>query len=683
MSSTPINSTPRAVACLAFIAALFVAPAFLPGRVLLPVDLVRDYGAWKTSPLERVATSNRLLADPLIEFAAWDHVSRSLIAEGRFPWRNPFAAGGAHLFANPESALLSPFVWPRLTFGVHGWAITGFLRLFVAGIAMYWLMRVLGGTILAALLGGAIYMMSGYVVVWLLYSHATVFALLPALAAAVLRSLDHATPRALAVVVVLSALASAGGHPETLAHLVVGFGVFLAVHGLLTKPWRRGAVVRTALAALAGLLLLGVQLVPFFGALRESWLYGARDDHRSGFRIHAVAAQLLPGYLGTPLKSEIELTGFFPHGENFNERTGGFIGLSAFLILLAGARSLPVLHRRMVLVGGVLLLVSWRTPVLWWLVHKIPLFSHAANERFSSAFVMLAVPAIALIVFQARRFPRLGMFLLVLGAVAAAGGLFLSSEWSLSLVQRAANWGIGELMERAYLTKPAAFYQERLATYIEGIQGTAFRRAFLPGLCWLVAGVGLRRSQPLVVAAALVCELLAFGIGYNPVVRVEGEHALRPPRVVEQLQTIDAWEAAPVAVLGDAIPANLLTFYNVRDLRSYDVMQPMAYVQRLAGAGYDPVAREFPDRGDAQFVQQLRALGARFIIGRSTPEGTVQVGGLPSPGVGLYEIVGAASSPSPSNAPPTGVLAGLIVSFVGLLLAGAVVSTARGIRRET
>jgi hypothetical protein len=138
--------------------------------------------------------------------------------------------------------------------------------------------------------------------------------------------------------------------------------------------------------------------------------------------------------------------------------------------------------------------------------------------------------------------------------------------------------------------------------------------------------------------------------------------------VVAQLRTIDTDGSGQVAVLGDAIPANLLTYYNVRDLRSYDVLQTERYVRRLASAGYDPVSREFPDRGDAAFVQQLRNLGAEFIISRSKPDGTVQVG--------LYEIRGAAPPSTPSNAQPPGLLAGFFVSLTGLLVAAAVIMSA-------
>ena len=81
----------------ALAAALFTAAGFLPGRVFLPLDLPLDYGAWKHDPNVRVAVSNKLLSDSILEFRPWDHEVRRLVAMRQFPWRNVWAADGEHL----------------------------------------------------------------------------------------------------------------------------------------------------------------------------------------------------------------------------------------------------------------------------------------------------------------------------------------------------------------------------------------------------------------------------------------------------------------------------------------------------------------------------------------------------------------------------------------------------------
>src|SRR6266702_3867534 len=74
---------------------LYTAPGLLPGRVMVPLDLPRDLGAWKSSPAERVRVSNSLLSDVVVQFVPWDVAARRLIARGEFPWRNVWAGDGA------------------------------------------------------------------------------------------------------------------------------------------------------------------------------------------------------------------------------------------------------------------------------------------------------------------------------------------------------------------------------------------------------------------------------------------------------------------------------------------------------------------------------------------------------------------------------------------------------------
>ncbi|MCA1733282.1 MAG: hypothetical protein LC732_06730, partial [Acidobacteria bacterium] len=99
---------------LAVLALIYVAPAFQPGRVMVPMDIPQDLLAWKGDPSVRVRVSNSLLSDVPLQLVPWDMESRRLIASGQMPWRNRFAGDGSDLFASPLAALLSPFTWPRL-----------------------------------------------------------------------------------------------------------------------------------------------------------------------------------------------------------------------------------------------------------------------------------------------------------------------------------------------------------------------------------------------------------------------------------------------------------------------------------------------------------------------------------------------------------------------------------------
>ena len=86
----------------AAVSAIFVAPGFLPRRLMVPLDLPKDSGAWKSDALARVTVSNRLLSDPVLEQFAWDREARRLLASGEIPWRNRFAGDGAGVLRQAE-----------------------------------------------------------------------------------------------------------------------------------------------------------------------------------------------------------------------------------------------------------------------------------------------------------------------------------------------------------------------------------------------------------------------------------------------------------------------------------------------------------------------------------------------------------------------------------------------------
>ena len=318
------------------LALLLTFPGFLPGRVLLPLDHPRDLGAWKADPKSRFEISNKIVSDPIYEYLAWDIEIRRLLAAGEMPWRNQWAGDGAHLYANPETALLFPFTWPRILIGERGWVFMAFLKLWAGGLGMWWFARLLGSEWRFALAGSAVYAASGYMTMWLLFPHTNVYATLPWLAGCAVMFLREPSRRWAAAVIATATLATAGGHPETLFHGVIGIALFL----LLTENRRRLAVV--AVLAFVGFAMIAVQLVPFAVALSKSDIVRTRSAAETHHpRLWAAIAQVLPGYLGSPLRGEIDLSGIAqPESENFNERNAGYAGAITLLVIALAWRRL-------------------------------------------------------------------------------------------------------------------------------------------------------------------------------------------------------------------------------------------------------------------------------------------------------------------------------------------------------
>lgn len=590
-------------------------PGMLPGRRLVPLDIPRDSLAWKGDPAVRVRVSNSLLSDVPLQLVPWDTEARRLLGRGEMPWRNRFAGDGEHLFANPLAAQLSPFTWPRLLFGLRGWAIMVFLKLLAAMLSMFWLARAVGGSELAATMSAILFALSGYSIVWALYPQTNVFVALPALAAAMIERRFVATA-------LIAAVATAGGHPETLAVGVIAIFVFIAFER------------RAMIASLAGFLLLGVQLVPFAVLFARSHIrFGRLEQVAPSFRLFTLPALILPGFLGSPLRAELDLTGAV-HAENFHQRSGAYIGALALIAILLTFRRLAPIYRRGLLIGcGALVLSLYGLPFL-------PVIGWIAPEYFACAFVLFASLAAGPAIEAVR--PRRAF--MIAGLILIIGGLLP--------LDRAARIGIERLRASGYLQHSAAVYEARLPAYLAAAKWTALRRVAIPGICFVL--FTLRRRGW--IAAAVALELLTFGIGYNP--SISTVEMAREPDLVRAIPRGPWMIASSSAVF----PPNLGTMFALRDVHAYDILTSEDYTQRLMPAGYDPLRWEMPVIPSPEQQIALASLGVRYYV---------------VPGR-VLEIANARMPQPVTNSPPDGLAIGMGVSALGALL--ILIQFGRGLR---
>jgi hypothetical protein len=610
----------RVIILFVALSLLYTAPGMLPGRRLVPLDIPKDYLAWKHDPAVRVRVSNSLLSDVPLQKVPWDTAARRLLARGEMPWRNPYAGDGEHLFANPLAAQLSPFTWPRLLFGLQGWPWTVLLKLLVAMLSMYWLATTLGASEFAASVSAIVYALSGYSIVWALYPHTNVFVVLPALAASAMERRVFATA-------IIAAIATAGGHPETLCVGVVAIFVFLLFE---RRAWR------FLVSSLAGFLLVGVQLVPFAILMARSHIRFARLEQLApAFRKFSLLALIFPGYLGSPLRAELDLTGAVHSVENFNQRAGAYVGALALVAIALSFRRLSPSYRRAVIIAIVGLVLSLTTPGVAHLLRVIPIVKWLAFEYYGAAFVLFASlvvgPAIEQLV-QWRRFA-----LAAIGIVLLIGGMLPAV--APQALERIARSGVARLRASGQLQQSAAVYEQRLADYLVSAKWTAIRRVAIPSLCWLVFGLARRRA---LLAGAVVGELLAFGLGYNPSIAVS--EIAHEPDVVRNIH--GPWLIASSTAV---FPPNMATMFAIRDVHAYDILTSEDYTRRLLPAGYDALHWDLPIIPSPEQMRALGGLGVRYYI-------------VPT---GVIEIAAPAPPPPVQNKPPDGIVIGCVVSLLG------------------
>lgn len=646
------------------VALLYVSPGLLPGRTFAPLDLPLDTGAWKDDPTVRLRVSNSLLFDVVTQFIPWDTEVMRLLRDGQPPWVNRFAGDGAPLFANPQTALFSPFTWPRLLLGLEGWGWMALLKLLTASFCMFWFARELEVPRGQATLSAIVYATAGYTIVWLLYPITHVFVLLPGLAAAGLRLMNAPQLRNAVYVIFFAALCTAGGHPETLFVGVAGIGVFLLWEGERREQLRK--LIPVAVGAAIGFLLLAVQTVPFLMLLTDSYAEVLRPSMPHAFRGWAVLSQVFPGVLGTPLASELDLTAI-PLAENFNLRTGGYVGGIVLLLLVVAFRHLPGALKRGLVIGTVALIVSWHPPGLWAAARHVPVIRVLTLEYAALLFVLFgalaAGPAVAIVAARRRR--KLGPALVLTGVLALAGGTLPLLPGGRALIQHQAVNGIEMLRERGHLRQAKSVYEARLATYLAAADVTALRRVAIPGACLLFAGLALltrSRHRVMLLGIAAAAELIAFGAGFNPSVR--GTSIPPEPPVLQAVRQLDPKRQFLIAEHFEILPANLSTLYQVRDAISYDALSRTPRVTQLQPAGFDALMHTFNPTLAPEEVQALAPLGVRFVLSRGDVAGARRVAGPPAPAVGVYEVPNAIPQAVPQNRRPTGFAAGAILSLL-------------------
>ncbi len=654
---------------LALAALTFTWRGFVPGHVLLPLDLVAEFGLWKPDPDVRRSVSNRALSDVIVQFVPWDTEIRRHLANGDAPWVDRFAGEGAPLFANPQAAIFSPFTWPRLLWGERGWALSVFLRLWCAGLGASFLARTLGATRPAAGLSGGVYLASAYSIGWAMHPLANVTACLPWLAAGLIRLTQNPSARTVALTILAAAGATAGGHPESLAMAVIAIAVMLLWH---TPRDSRRRLGWCAVTAATGFATLAVVTVPFLYLVGDSEAaqWRARQEPHA-FRAPAVAAQILPGWLGGPLADELDLSRLTPAEAGYQMRTGSYLGALVLLALGLAGRQLPVALRRGVAIGGVALFLSWCPPVVEQIVGRLPLLDLTLPTYRAVGFVLFGSAAAgpALLLAAARPRPRLAAALAAVGGGLLLIGATPAIPAARTVMESVARAGLVTLDTRGLLPHPVAVYEQRLPTYLDLAATTARRRLALPGVTWLLAGIALacRGSKArLLFAAAALGELVAFGCGYLPAVPAA---ELPPaPSPLTTLRRLDPGQQFRVIASRGVLPPNLGTWLSVRDPRSYVVIENAEEMARLRAMGYVTTdQRSFPSDLEADQWKALAEAGVRFALMRQpVPDARLLAGG-PAPIVGLYELPGARATPLPVNRPPRGLGAGLAVSAVAVL----------------
>jgi hypothetical protein len=647
-------------ALFAALAAGFLWQPLATGRVFLPTDLAFRYDfAWMAQGQEpgRTVAQNPLLADVSDYYHPYRAFALREIAAGRLPLWNPWILAGTPFLASGQAALLDPVNVLTLPLGLlRSWTLGAWLRLALLGAFTFGFARALGRSPVAAAAAGIVFMLCGFVAVWLNYNVVTVLVWMPALFWAGTRLVETGGRRALAATALAVGALLLGGHPETQFLVGIAWAAW-CVHALAGLPAPRARLVRRRALALAaavalGLALSAVQWVPLLDFLLGSHAFEARAESGVAFdaleTLLRLAVLALPNLGGT----RVDVDYWLPRADylNFNERAG-YIGLLAGVLAVLGflaARRVAVADARRARFLGwaclVAVAIGVRAPGFHW-VKALPLLDVGHGVRWfivSSFFgALLAARGVDALrepapgADAARRFGRTCVWIGAAGLAALVlvwGALALSGDRLLALRSPGGETPVSMDVLRDLL-HPARFTVSPPLLFL--LAGGAVLLAVARGA--LAAGTGA-----LALCALLYLDLWTFGSRYNPVTPASEIFPANPTtRFLAERLGRERFAGG-----GDMLRPNVAMLFGFRDLRGYEDL-----VDRDFAELYGPTLRRLGAKAwggnprlERDDLRLLDLASVRFLLSALPPRGPAP---FPyprvffSPGVHVFENPGA------------------------------------------
>jgi hypothetical protein len=389
--------TLAAAAIYAVLSVIMVGQGLLPGWTLSSSDLLYANAPWKADrpPEVQGLGSNFELADAVVVFQPFQQHTRAELPH--IPLWNNQISGGRPYVANAQSGVFSPFNLPAYVLPYwKSLAVIAALKLLLAAFGAFLLARALGMRFGGALVGGLVFAFGTFFIVWLAWPLTAIFPLIPWLFLLSELLVRRPGPLPAAGLAGLVGLTFLGGHPETTFHAMFATAVFFLFRLLLRARTERQPVralirpvVTFGLAALVGVAIAAVMLVPFFELLHHSGDLARRQDEPSGFWPRKyLGALFLHDYWGRPTQqSDIE---------PFMQIRGWYAGGMTLMLAAAALILRPTWTRAAVALFGIFAasMVVGTGPAFHFLTDNAPGFNTAHNQRML-IYVLLGLALLA------------------------------------------------------------------------------------------------------------------------------------------------------------------------------------------------------------------------------------------------------------------------------------------------
>jgi hypothetical protein len=388
---------------------------------------------------------------------------------GHIPQWNPYLFGGLPFIAAMHGDIFYPTAWLRWFLPMDTAMNLGFaLHLILAGFVMYLLLRALGASWGAGVVGGVAYELTGIVASLVKPGHdgkLFVSALAPLAFLALLRAVRDRNPSGYALLALVVGLGLVSPHYQMTYYLLVASGLWTLYLAFFApeRPARRDGAVMVALAlgaVLLGVTLSAIQALPFVSYIPFS---PRGEGGGSGGWEYAVSYSLPPEELLTTILPQFNGVLESYWGRNFFKLHTEYLGAAvvALAVLGLGDRTRSRLIRALAVIAILFLLIALggHTPFYTVWYELMPMMKKVRAPGM--AFFLVALPVAIWAGFGADRLLRrevtmkalaiplatLGVIALlgVAGVLGSVGTLFASAEQAPRLVANAPELRAGAL----------------------------------------------------------------------------------------------------------------------------------------------------------------------------------------------------------------------------------------------
>ncbi|PID87175.1 MAG: hypothetical protein CSB13_00580 [Chloroflexi bacterium] len=544
-----------AILFFAILTLILLNKSLLPGYTLVPLDILKIVAPWDY--LEFGPRANRLLIDPFFIYFPNRHLLTESLQAGHFPLWNPYLFTGTPTIADPN---FQPFYIPNLLAALflpvaQALPWLAFFHLTMTGTLMFLFFRRHQLHGLAAVLGGSIWLLNGYGLVWLENPHRWSTACwIPGIfwayeAAAQERKFSWAALGGLFL-----GIAILGGQVQFVYMTGLMLGIYAVVKMILNRQrdWKT-PLISLLIIGLVGLGLGALLLLPAaeFSAYSHRTSFDRETILQTQWPVSHLITLMAPDFFGNP-STPVRYWGAINYAE-----TAVYFGVVAFFLALTAV----VFARRthFFIYAGVLtavvLAITLGTPLVR-LLFLLPGSQFVVLNR-----TIFLIPLVGAWLAAAALDGWLTRSLSLRQKILAVGG-------SLTLMVMMAGWVIYQLGDTFLLHQAEALVDLRRSALLTGT-------AVILLLSWRSRWVGS------LIVLLVVFDLLQWGIGFNPIFATE---YLYPDNdVVARLRQEQEEALFRVVPLQEGYPLlfgpNILSLFGIEDIIGYSSLIRKEYAE--------------------------------------------------------------------------------------------------------